>query len=235
MKARLFVLAGPDIGRSFQVRHGDTLGRSPECIVSLRHPSVSRKHAHLEVRGGAFWIVDDGSRNGIGVQGERVARLELRDHLEFSLGELTLRFRLAEPGGSDGAGGADALAVTRVSPVLSALPELGAETVVENEGLELEAPDEIRIEPARPAAPARTDRAPQPAGRAVLQYHKVPNARGIAVSDLAQYPLAVRVLVGVLAAALAGALFLLAFRGTAYLRGQASAPDAGGDRELSDS
>lgn len=98
MRGRLFVLAGPEIGRSYELRHGDTLGRSPDCIVTLRHASVSRRHAHIEVRDDAFWVVDDGSRNGVYLSGGRVRTLKLVDHMEFSLGELALRFRLESAG-----------------------------------------------------------------------------------------------------------------------------------------
>ena len=44
---QIFVLSGPDVGRSFEVRSGDTIGRSPDCIVTLKDPSVSRNHARL--------------------------------------------------------------------------------------------------------------------------------------------------------------------------------------------
>ena len=36
------------------------------------------------------------SRNGVQLDGERVERLRLTDHLEFALGELMLRFRVEE-------------------------------------------------------------------------------------------------------------------------------------------
>lgn len=94
MKARLYVLSGPDIGRSFSVRHGDTLGRSPDCVVTLKHASLSRNHAHLECVEGRWFIVDDQSRNGVFVGKQRTPRAELVDMAEFQLGELHLRLRL---------------------------------------------------------------------------------------------------------------------------------------------
>jgi len=90
---QIFVLSGPDIGRSFVVKHGDTLGRSPECIVTLKHPSLSRRHAHFEQEGERWFIVDDDSRNGVLVDKQRTPRAELVDTAEFQLGELHLRFR----------------------------------------------------------------------------------------------------------------------------------------------
>jgi hypothetical protein len=95
--AQLFVLSGPDVGKSFGVSNGDTLGRSPDCIITLRDGSVSRRHAHLEQRGDSWYVVDDRSRNGVTVDGQRVERAELTDMQEFLLGELLLRFRVEVP------------------------------------------------------------------------------------------------------------------------------------------
>ncbi len=94
---QLYVLSGPDIGRSFSVKHGDTLGRAAECVITLKHASLSRKHAHLECVGERWYVVDDDSRNGVFVGKERKARAELVDMCEFQLGELHLRFRLSAP------------------------------------------------------------------------------------------------------------------------------------------
>jgi predicted component of type VI protein secretion system len=91
--AQLFVLSGPDVGRSFDVRSGDTIGRSPECIVTLKDPSISRNHARL-VREDERWVLlDQGSRNGIVAAGVRRTRVELEDQMEVQLGEVLLRFR----------------------------------------------------------------------------------------------------------------------------------------------
>jgi len=91
--AQLFVLSGPDVGRSFDVRSGDTIGRSPECIVTLKDPSISRNHARL-VREDERWVLlDQGSRNGIVTAGVRRTRVELEDQMEVQLGEVLLRFR----------------------------------------------------------------------------------------------------------------------------------------------
>lgn len=93
---KIFVLSGPDVGMSFEVVSGSKLGRAPDCAVPLRHPSVSRHHAALELDGGSWWIVDLDSRNGLHVAGERVLRAALEDGGEFQLGEVLLRLRLAQ-------------------------------------------------------------------------------------------------------------------------------------------
>lgn len=90
---RLYVLTGPDIGKSFALEAGATLGRAAECGVHLRDVSVSRHHARFEFTDGRWSIVDTDSRNGLVVGGLRVPSAELHDGSEFALGEVLLRFR----------------------------------------------------------------------------------------------------------------------------------------------
>ena len=94
--AQLFVLSGPDVGKHFTLAAGDVLGRAPECSIQLRHASISRRHAHVECEGERWFVVDEGSRNGVVHDSLRVTRLELVDQREFQLGELLLRFRADE-------------------------------------------------------------------------------------------------------------------------------------------
>ena len=91
--AQLFVLSGPDVGRSFELDGPTTLGRSPDCDVRLRDRSISRQHARVEPADGGWVIVDLGSRNGVRLHGKRVERAVLSDLDEVLLGELALRFR----------------------------------------------------------------------------------------------------------------------------------------------
>ena len=95
--ARLYVLSGPDIGKSFAVEAGMELGRSAECALHLRDASVSRRHARIERADGAWSISDLGSRNGLRVAGERVGRAELTDGCELQVGEVLVRFRSEVP------------------------------------------------------------------------------------------------------------------------------------------
>src|SRR5258707_13748521 len=91
--ARLYVLSGPDLGRSFEVAPGATLGRATDCTAVMRDHSISRQHARLELHDGRWTLVDLGSRNGIIVGGAKTPRAELADGAEFHLGEVLLRFR----------------------------------------------------------------------------------------------------------------------------------------------
>ena len=73
-----------------------TLGRSPECDVSLSwDQEVSRLHAELELIGDQWVLVDDGlSSNGTFLGDERISgRRRLADGDVFRLGATTIAFR----------------------------------------------------------------------------------------------------------------------------------------------
>jgi hypothetical protein len=53
---------------------GATIGRSRECDIVLSDPNVSRRHAELRPRGGAWVLSDLGSTNGVSVNGRRIER-----------------------------------------------------------------------------------------------------------------------------------------------------------------
>ena len=71
------------------------VGRGARCDVPLSGGGVSRRHAALEQRGGAWWIEDLGSRHGTYCRGERVERRRLRDGDVLDLGGEHVRCRLA--------------------------------------------------------------------------------------------------------------------------------------------
>ena len=68
--------------------------RAGDVFVALRGERVSRQHAALVPRGGAWWVEDLGSRNGTFCEGERVARRRLRDGDVLELGDEAVRCRL---------------------------------------------------------------------------------------------------------------------------------------------
>lgn len=49
-----------------------SIGRSPDCDVTIADDRVSRRHAHMERRDGRWTVVDDGSSNGTNVNGEPI-------------------------------------------------------------------------------------------------------------------------------------------------------------------
>ena len=50
------------------------IGRGAENQIVLEGDSVSRRHAHIELRGNSWWVVDDGSTNGTYVNDEQISR-----------------------------------------------------------------------------------------------------------------------------------------------------------------
>jgi len=64
------------------------IGRDAACELHLDHASVSRAHATLE-SGGAGWVLrDGGSKNGVQVDGERVACAALDRLTWFAIGDV---------------------------------------------------------------------------------------------------------------------------------------------------
>ena len=72
-----------------------SIGRLPDCTVSLTDPNVSRRHAEVHP-GSQVVVVDLGSTNGTKVNGLRIAgRQVLADGDIISLGSTHLRFEAA--------------------------------------------------------------------------------------------------------------------------------------------
>jgi pSer/pThr/pTyr-binding forkhead associated (FHA) protein len=69
-----------------------TIGRLPECDVTLQDSSVSRRHAKITRNGHGWTITDLGSTNGVKVNGERVVTADLHDGDRIELGNARLSF-----------------------------------------------------------------------------------------------------------------------------------------------
>jgi pSer/pThr/pTyr-binding forkhead associated (FHA) protein len=68
------------------------VGRSIVADVRLEDPTVSRRHALLVRSGDEVVVLDDRSRNGVFVNGERVTEAPLADGDVLTLGRVRLRF-----------------------------------------------------------------------------------------------------------------------------------------------
>jgi hypothetical protein len=229
--AQLFVLSGPDVGRSFEVKAGDTIGRSQDCILVLRDPSVSRQHAHLEQRADRWSLVDDGSRNGILVDGARTPRIELSDGMEFVLGEVLMRFRCEVPSEAARAPAQEptapapppeSLLATRVAVATPRPPESPPQTSSADGEIVLEGAEEIDLTSAAapPASAERSESREQLAeqrGR-ILQYHRVPETGSTLSLELAQLPAWKRYGLYLLALLLLAAAAAAAFFGAAFVK-----------------
>ena len=69
-----------------------TIGRSPDCDVFLDDVTVSRKHAVLVQKDGAFFIEDQGSLNGTFLNRHRIESGRLENGDELQIGKYKLSF-----------------------------------------------------------------------------------------------------------------------------------------------
>lgn len=73
------------------------LGRSLSADVHLDDATVSRRHALVVQRDGAFVLLDDRSMNGTFLNGERIREAPLADGDLVELGAIALRFVDSRP------------------------------------------------------------------------------------------------------------------------------------------
>jgi hypothetical protein len=83
-------------GRRLMVApRGATLGRSRECEIVIDDANVSRRHAELRPRGGAWVVSDLGSTNGTRVNGRQIHGPEVvRPGDEIEVGSSLITFEL---------------------------------------------------------------------------------------------------------------------------------------------
>ena len=84
---------GGRVGQSFPLQ-GErmTIGRSPDAAVFLDDVTVSRDHAVLVHRGGAWYLDDSGSLNGTYVNRRRIDSHRLQDGDELQIGKYKLTY-----------------------------------------------------------------------------------------------------------------------------------------------
>ena len=83
---------GGRAGETFHPEGETTIGRSPDCGIFLDDVTVSRKHAVVSERDGAFLVEDQGSLNGTFVNRKRVESAQLEDGDELQIGKYKLTF-----------------------------------------------------------------------------------------------------------------------------------------------
>jgi pSer/pThr/pTyr-binding forkhead associated (FHA) protein len=83
---------GGRAGETFHPEGETTIGRSPDCGIFLDDVTVSRKHAVVSERDGAFLVEDQGSLNGTFVNRKRVESAQLEDGDELQIGKYRLSF-----------------------------------------------------------------------------------------------------------------------------------------------
>lgn len=70
-----------------------TIGRSPQCELSVHDILLSRTHCRLEPDGKKWLVADLGSKNGTRVGGEVVTRTPLKDGDVIRMGKTCIRYR----------------------------------------------------------------------------------------------------------------------------------------------
>jgi FHA domain len=81
-------------GASHAVHDGLQIGRAIDNELRVLDPSVSRQHATIVVRAGAFVLEDLRSQNGTFVNGERIRQRVLCDGDRIGIGEAAFVFRV---------------------------------------------------------------------------------------------------------------------------------------------
>jgi hypothetical protein len=94
----------PVAGRHLAIEDGDEVllvaldrpvlhvGRSPSADIVLDDATVSRRHAVIAQQDGHTVLLDDRSRHGVLVNGERVGRAVLHNGDTIHLGSVAMRF-----------------------------------------------------------------------------------------------------------------------------------------------
>jgi len=71
------------------------IGRSHDVNLTIPHPMVSRRHCRIFEENGTFRLQDLGSLNGTYFGQDRIANLDLRDGIEFLIGNIRFVFNPA--------------------------------------------------------------------------------------------------------------------------------------------
>ncbi len=93
--SRFVVVEGPLRGKTFEITELASIGRGDSCAVRLDGRHISRIHARLERKDGGMLVKDNGSRNGIFVNGAAVKEALLRPDDEIEIGEHVLVYEPA--------------------------------------------------------------------------------------------------------------------------------------------
>jgi pSer/pThr/pTyr-binding forkhead associated (FHA) protein len=80
-------------GCAHAIADGSRVGRDPRVDVAVLHASVSSEHATMKANGGKWQIVDNTSRNGTEVEGNRITETaELQSGATIRLGDVKFYF-----------------------------------------------------------------------------------------------------------------------------------------------
>lgn len=92
---RLIVVDGEQTQSIAMAEQTLSIGRSSKADVRVGDVNVSRIHAHLRLQDDGYWLVDNGSRNGIIVDEKRLEKVHLQPGVQAKLGEVLVFVRPA--------------------------------------------------------------------------------------------------------------------------------------------
>lgn len=79
-------------GCAHAIADGSKIGRDPRVDVAVLHASVSSEHAAMKATGAKWQIIDNTSRNGTEVEGQRITEVELAGGATIRLGDVKFYF-----------------------------------------------------------------------------------------------------------------------------------------------
>ncbi len=121
-------------GEQFELDGDDlTVGRSRTCDVSIKDPSVSRRHVCLATAGGKVRLTDLGSSNGTFINGERIeGEGELGDGDTLGLGDADVQVRIRSRAGFE------TIRMPQMPSAAGAIPQVGeATSILQKESMRL--------------------------------------------------------------------------------------------------
>lgn len=92
MRTRRLIVVTPEGERELLFIGRLTVGRAPECDISLADTKASRRHAEFDASGPLPRVTDLGSRNGILVNGRKVGAADLMPGDVVTVGDALIRF-----------------------------------------------------------------------------------------------------------------------------------------------
>jgi two-component system cell cycle response regulator len=96
-RAAIVILAGRAKGMEYQLDQAEvTLGRGPGVDLSFDDETMSRVHAAVEWKSGAFYLRDAGSTNGTLLNDTPVQSSRLKHGDRFRIGEHVFAFTVEE-------------------------------------------------------------------------------------------------------------------------------------------
>jgi serine/threonine protein kinase len=125
MSYRLFVVSGPDQGKSFDIEKErvNVVGRGDATTIRLSDPAISRVHAEIKISEAGVVLTDKGSSSGTFVDGQRIETNPIKEGQKIRIGDSELRIDVS---------GANAKTINttgKKAPEAIPLPKLVGQTI----------------------------------------------------------------------------------------------------------